>query len=104
MIKYVTTGKTTKANIHYIVTISDTRENCDQVFASKRFDDYEAAHHCYYEFCKELFSEGDTEHKAVTLWQEYSDGMTCSLYYMDEKEYENTIESLRYFFGDDFEI
>ena len=99
---------TAKADINYIVTISDTRENYDQVFARESFDDYEAAHHCYYEFWKELFSEGsgwgDTEHKAVTLWQEASDGTLFSLYYMDEDEYESTVESLRYFFGDDLDI
>lgn len=92
----------------YIVTISDTREDCEQVFSRERFDDLTGAMACYNRLCKEVFGEaggwGDTEHKAVILWNEYSDGTISSVAYTDKDEYEYELASFRFFFGDDFEI
>ena len=88
------------------VTISGTRENCDQVFACDSFDDLADAMTRYNRLCKEVFGKaggwGDIEHKAVTLWQEYDDGTSVSVAYTDKDEYEYTLASLRFFFGDDF--
>ena len=90
----------------YTVMISDTRENCDQVFACEKFDDIKAAMACYNKLCKEVFGEdggwGDIEHKAVELFQEYSDGTSVSVAYTDKDEYEYALASFRVFFGDDF--
>lgn len=90
----------------YTVTISDTRENCDQVFACEKFSDFNEAQACYNKLCKEVFSEdggwGDIEHKAVTLWQEYSDDTSISVAYTDKEEYESVLASFRFLLGDDF--
>lgn len=96
--------------VSYEVTISDTRENCDQVFAcekfGEKFEDLKEAQRCYNKFCKEVFGEGsgwgDIEHKAVTLWQTYSDGTSISVAYTDKGEYESTLASFRLILGEDF--
>lgn len=92
--------------VSYDVTIFDTRENCDQVFACEKFEDFYDVQRCYNRLCKEVFGEdsgwGDIEHKAVMLCQTYNDGTSVSIAYTDKEEYAYTLASFRALLGDDF--